>query len=430
MLAAGSAALLTSFFLLPACAQADDSPKPPDTTAATSTSPASPASTVVGGDQLGRSGDQVAPKPGAHAPTLPRDLTARSWIVADAETGDVLASHDAHRALPPASTLKMLFADTVLPKFDKDTTHKVKASDLAGMGEGSSLVGVKENLTYTVHDLWLGVFLRSGNDAVHVLAAMNGGVDKTVKEMNAHAKELNALDTHVVTPDGYDEPGQVSSAYDLTLFARQGMQNPDFRQYVSTVRAQFPGDWKKDKKSGKKKREHFQIQNTNRLLSGDVGLNPYPGIAGVKNGYTTNAGNTFTGVAERDGHVLLVTVMHPEPGHLKVYTEARSLLDWGFKADGKVQPVGTLVPPDRTQGQAAGASGKGKGAASQGKNPGGASHASLTGASAAADGSDTGMGTAFGITGAALALLTLIGFVVHRRWPLQSASGRRHRPRS
>jgi serine-type D-Ala-D-Ala carboxypeptidase (penicillin-binding protein 5/6) len=425
VLAAGSAALLTSF-LLPACAQADDSPKPPDTTAATAS--ASSASSVVGGDRLGRSGDQVAPGPGAEAPALPDDLTARSWIVADAETGDVLASHDAHRKLPPASTLKMLFADVVLPKFDKDTTHKVQASDLAGMGEGSSLVGIKENLTYTVHDLWLGVFLRSGNDAVHVLAAMNGGVDKTVKEMNARAKELNALDTHVVTPDGYDEPGQVSSAYDLTLFARQGMQNPDFRQYVSTVRAEFPGDWKKDK-GGKKKREHFQIQNTNRLLSGDVGLNPYPGIAGVKNGYTTNAGNTFTGVAERDGHVLLVTVMHPEPGHLKVYKEARSLLDWGFKADGKVDPVGTLVAPVDAQAKQAGGSTKGKGAASQGKNPGGANHASLTGASASS-GDSSGMGTAFGITGGALALLTLIGFVVHRRWPLQTPSGRRRRPRS
>lgn len=414
MLAAGSAALLTSF-LLPACAQAVDSPKPTDTAATAST---------VGGDRLGHSDTQVQPRPEADAPALPDDLTARSWIVADAETGDVLAAHDAHRPLPPASTLKMLFADVVLPKLDKDTKHKVEPSDLAGMGEGSSLVGIKEGLTYSVHDLWLGVFLRSGNDAVHVLAAMNGGVDETVKEMNAHAQELNALDTHVVTPDGYDKPGQVSSAYDLTLFARQGMQNPDFRDYVSTVRAQFPGDWKKDD-DGKKKREHFQIQNTNRLLSGDVGLNPYPGIAGVKNGYTTNAGNTFTGVAERDGHVLLVTVMHPEAGHLKVYQEAASLLDWGFKADGEVQPVGELVPPDHAEADPAG--GPGKGASSEGKNPGGASHASLAGASGSDD--SDGMGTAFGVTGGALALLTLVAFVVHRRWPLQVPTGRRRRRR-
>jgi D-alanyl-D-alanine carboxypeptidase (penicillin-binding protein 5/6) len=382
VLAAGSAALLTSF-LLPACAQADDSPKPSDTAATVSTP------STVGGDRLGLSGTQVEPRPGAHAPALPDDLTARSWIVADAETGDVLASVDAHRRLAPASTLKMLFADVVLPKFDKDTTHKVVPSDLAGMGEGSSKVGIKENLTYTVHDLWLGVFLRSGNDAVHVLSAMNGGVEKTVQEMNARAKELNALDTHVVTPDGYDMPDQYSSAYDLTLFARAGMQNPDFREYVSTVRAQFPGEWEKDddgKDKGEKKRKHFEIQNTNRLLSGDPrGLAPYPGIAGVKNGYTTNAGNTFTGVAERDGHVLFVTVMHPDEGGLEVYKEAASLLDWGFAADGKVAPVGKLVPPDHPQSDPAGGPGKGN-SKSGGKNPGGASHASLTGAGASGDG--------------------------------------------
>jgi D-alanyl-D-alanine carboxypeptidase (penicillin-binding protein 5/6) len=379
---------------------------------------------TVGGDRLGESGTQVEPGAGADAPPLPDDLTARSWIVADAESGDVLAAHNAHWPLPPASTLKMLFADVVLPKLDKNATHRVEPSDLAGMGEGSSLVGIKEELSYTVHDLWLGVFLRSGNDAVHVLAAMNGGVDRTVKEMNARAQELNALDTHVVSPDGYDKPGQVSSAYDLTLFARQGMQNPDFRDYVSTVRAQFPGEWKKDD-DGKKKREHFQIQNTNRLLTGDVGLNPYPGIAGVKNGYTTNAGNTFTGVAERDGRVLLVTVMHPDTGGLTVYREAASLLDWGWKADGAVQPVGELVPPDHPQADPAG--GPGKGGSHDERNPGGASHASLTGASATDDGS--GMGTAFGVTGGALALLTLVVFVVHRRWPLQ-VSGRRRRDRS
>ena len=72
---------------------------------------------TVGGTRLGAAGTQVDLASGA--PVLPKDLTARSWIVADAESGDVLASHNAHWRLPPASTLKMLFADTVLPKFPK-----------------------------------------------------------------------------------------------------------------------------------------------------------------------------------------------------------------------------------------------------------------------------------------------------------------------
>ncbi|MEU1696837.1 D-alanyl-D-alanine carboxypeptidase, partial [Streptomyces hirsutus] len=298
---------------------------------------------TVGGTRLGQAGTQVNLASGV--PVLPKGLSARSWIVADAESGKVLAAHNAHWRLAPASTLKMLFADTLLPKWPSSTEHKVESSDLAGIGSGSSMVGIKEDETYTVHDLWLGVFLRSGNDAVRVLAAMNGGVESTVKEMNEHAEELQAFDTVVVSPDGYDAEGQVSSAYDLTLIARSGLQKKDFREYASTVRADFPGETKKNKK-GKKVRDSFEIQNTNRLLSGDYDVPVYQGIAGVKNGNTTNAGATFTGVAEQDGRVLLVTVMNPEKKESNgVYKETAKLLDWGFKAAGKVDPVGELVPP-------------------------------------------------------------------------------------
>ncbi|MER7667663.1 D-alanyl-D-alanine carboxypeptidase [Kitasatospora sp. NPDC096128] len=288
------------------------------------------AASTVGGERLGRPAVQVAPLAGA--PALPAELTGRSWLIADAGTGEVLAARDAHRPMPPASTLKMLFADTVLPKLDRSTEHQVTPAELADLGVGSSLVGVKENLPYRVEDLWRGVFLSSGNDAVHVLAHMNGGVRQTVSEMQARAQSLQARDTKVVSPDGYDMDGQVSSAYDLTLFARAGLRNADFRSYCATRTARFPGGL--DKATGQ--RTAFDIANTDRLLG------KYPGLIGVKNGYTTNAGATFTGAAERGGRTLLVTVMHPE-AQGKVYDEAASLLDWGFAAAGKVQPVGQLV---------------------------------------------------------------------------------------
>ncbi len=284
----------------------------------------------VGGERLASPDVQVAPLAGA--PALPKALSGRSWLVADAQTGEVLAARNAHLQLPPASTLKMLFADTVLPKFDRALEHRVVPAELAGLGTGSSLVGVKENLPYRVEDLWRGVFLSSGNDAVHVLAHMNGGIPQTVAEMQARAGTLQARDTKVVSPDGYDMDGQVSSAYDLTLFARAGLRNADFRSYCGTRTAHFPGGL--DKLTGQ--RTSFDIANTDRLLG------TYPGLIGVKNGYTTNAGATFTGAAERGGRTLLVTVMHPE-AQGKVYEEAASLLDWGFAAAGKVQPVGRLV---------------------------------------------------------------------------------------
>lgn len=297
---------------------------------------------TVGGAQLGRTGVQVDPLPGA--PALPAGLSALSWIVSDDGTGQVLAARNAHWRLAPASTLKTLFADTVLPKLPSWWTHRVTDADLAGMGQGSSQVGVVSGQSYKVSDLWLGVFLRSGNDAVHVLAAMNGGVPATVAQMQAKALALGADDTRVVTPDGYDEPGQVSSAYDLSLFARDGLRNPDFARYCATAAAEFPGG------TGTRSRP-FEIDNTDRLLSGIDGVSHYPGLIGVKNGYTTNAGNTLVVAARRDGRTILVTVMNPQSGaYNAVYTEARELLDWGFAADGQVRPVGSLNPVVATAG--------------------------------------------------------------------------------
>ncbi|MEU9378610.1 D-alanyl-D-alanine carboxypeptidase [Streptomyces sp. NPDC048255] len=361
--------------------------------------PAAPAPPVsmstVGGSLLGQPGTQVNLLPGA--PALPTSLTGRSWIVADAESGEVLAAHNAHWRLPPASTMKMLFADTVLPSLPKDQVHKVTDEDMEGVGPGSSLVGVKEDHEYSVHDLWLGVFLRSGNDAVHVLSAMNGGIEKTVKDMQAHAEELQALDTHVVSPDGYDSPEQVSSAYDLTLIARSGLQKQDFREYCGTVEAKFPG-----LQEAGKPRDFFEIQNTNRLMTGAGGISPYKGIAGVKNGNTTMAGSTFTGAAQQGSRKLLVTVMNPGAGGANsVYEETAALFDWGFAAAGKVKPVGELVPP-----KGADTTSHGSPAQSHENNP-----------SAGGAGAGGGAGTALGVAGGALAVLAGGAFVVNRRWP-------------
>ncbi|QIQ01702.1 D-alanyl-D-alanine carboxypeptidase family protein [Streptomyces liangshanensis] len=310
-------------------------PAPSPAAARARTEPVPPAAGPTGGADralLYEPGTRVRPAPGA--PSLPGDVSALSWLVADAVTGDVLAARDAHRRLPPASTLKTLFAVTALPHLSEHARHTVTEDDLAGIGEGSSLVGVIPGQSYKVADLWRGVFLSSGNDAVRVLAAMNGGWDSTVTQMREKARRLGALDTHVVSPDGYDEPGQVSSAYDLAVFGRTGLASAEFVRYSSTAEAQFPGD-----------KGTYGIQNTNRLLSGAGGVERYPGLIGVKNGYTSRAGNTLIAAARRGDRTLLVTVMNPQSGASQaVYEEARSLLDWGFDAAGQVTPVGSLRP--------------------------------------------------------------------------------------
>ncbi|MEU6028884.1 serine hydrolase [Streptomyces tauricus] len=317
----------------PTPSTANPPPAPPSSSSPPSlpSQPATP-STHATHATLDRPGTQVRLRAGA--PGVPREMSARSWLVADADTGDVLAAHNAHLALPPASTLKALFALTVLPVLPPAVRHTVTEADLADIGPGSSLVGVRAGRTYRASDLWRGVFLNSGNDAVHVLAEMNGGWRATAAQMQAKARSLGAHDTRVVSPDGYDMPGQVSSAYDLAVFGRAGLRNTDFVRYCATVRAKFPGDgWA------------YEIENTNRLLTGADGVAAYPGLIGIKNGSTSQAGSTLVAAARRGGHTLVVTVMDPqEGGRFAVYEEARALLDWGFGATGRVDPVGSLQP--------------------------------------------------------------------------------------
>jgi serine-type D-Ala-D-Ala carboxypeptidase (penicillin-binding protein 5/6) len=292
--------------------------------------PGAPPPAAASPAVLYRPGVQVRPHRGV--PRVP-DVSALSWVVADADSGEVLAAHDAHRRLPPASTLKTLFALTVLPLLPGGLRHTVGANELADIGPGSSLVGVAEGQTYQVADLWRGVFLNSGNDAVHVLAGLSGGWRTTAARMQAKALALGARDTHVRSPDGYDTPGQVSSAYDLAVFGRAGLRNADFARYCGTAEARFPGrgGW------------WYGIRNTNRLLTGADGVAPYDGLIGIKNGYTSHAGNTLVAAARRGDRTLVVTVMNPQAGGgFTVYEEARALLDWGFGAAGRVDPVGSL----------------------------------------------------------------------------------------
>lgn len=100
----------------------------------------------------------------------------------------------------------------------------------------------------------------------------------------------------------------------------------------------------------------FGIENTNRLVTGEDGVGRYPGIIGIKNGYTSQAGHTLISAARCGGRTLLVTVMNPQHGGgFAVYEEARTLLDWGFPAAGHLDPVGSLRPPPPPKTALAGA---------------------------------------------------------------------------
>ncbi len=286
---------------------------------------------TVGGPKLAATG-VIVDKPDS-VPEPPHGTDA-SYLIADLDTGQVLAAKNPHAWLLPASTIKTLTSLVVLPVVP--ATTKVVATDDEVNADGTR-VGMISGATYTVDDLFHGLVLMSGNDAAYALADAYGGRDKTVAAMNQQAGRLGAWDTVVVDPSGLDAPGQRSSAYDLALFGRAVMQLPAYRTLAATRTYTFPGGTDRTGKAF----PAFEIQNHNQLLE------KYPGTIGVKNGYTTGARNTFIGAATRNGRTLLITQMGSTG--TPSWMQQAALLDWAFAHAEQLRPVGTLVAPGSAQ---------------------------------------------------------------------------------
>ncbi|KAA8964285.1 D-alanyl-D-alanine carboxypeptidase family protein [Mycobacterium sp.] len=242
------------------------------------------------------------------------DGPAQTWIVADLDTGQVLAARDENVVHPPASTIKVLLALAALDALNLDSTV---VADTADTEVECSCVGIKAGRAYTVRQLLDGLLLVSGNDAANTLAQLLGGQQSAVAAMNAKAAALGAVNTHATTPsglDGPDGPGS-STAHDLALIFRAALANPVFAQITAEPSAMFPGD------GG----EH-EIVNQDELLY------RYPGAIGGKTGFTNAARKTFVGAAARDGRRLVVAMMYGlvHAGGPTYWDQAANLLDWGF----------------------------------------------------------------------------------------------------
>jgi D-alanyl-D-alanine carboxypeptidase (penicillin-binding protein 5/6) len=286
-----------------------------------------PRADVVGGPALANPG--IAVHRLAGSTPLPA-VAADSWLLADLTTGEVLAAKGAHHRALPASMLKTLTAITLMPQLDRTT--EITATDAEVRADGGH-VGMVAGATYTLWDLWHGLLLPSANDAAAAIADANGGMAHTVSQMQAMATHLGALDTSVRNDSGLDDLKQLSSAYDMALFARAAMQIPDFQTVTASVSYDFPG---RPVAAGAH-RATYKIYSQNRLL-----LHGYPGTIGGKTGFTSLAHRTFWGAASRNGHTLVVTLFQI---HDPTEKAARALLDWGFANEAKVAPVGTLVEP-------------------------------------------------------------------------------------
>ncbi|MFC4853402.1 D-alanyl-D-alanine carboxypeptidase family protein [Actinophytocola glycyrrhizae] len=274
----------------------------------------------VGGSRMGECGI-VQPEES----DAPPPVTAATWIIADLDSGAVLAAKDPHARERPASLIKVLLAIVVIRELRPETVVEGTQEDANQEG---TRVGIGPGGQYTVDQLLHALVMRSGNDAAYALARALGGTEVALEKMNALAKELGALDTRAATPSGLDGPGMTTSAYDQSLIFRAAMGHEEFAAAAKTARIDFPGY------AG---RPGFQVTNDNRLLG------TYEGFLGGKTGFTDDSRHTYVGAAEREGRRLVVVLLRGEREQEPLAEQGASLLDYGFGLARDAKPVGELV---------------------------------------------------------------------------------------
>ncbi|WP_295100784.1 D-alanyl-D-alanine carboxypeptidase family protein [Selenomonas sp.] len=236
------------------------------------------------------------------------NLMARSAILIEAKTGNVLYERNKDERRYPASTTKIMTLILALEKGNLDDMVTV-GPNAVGI-EGSSLY-LEKGDKMPLRELLTGMMMQSGNDAtVAVAEHIAGSVPAFAKMMTDKAREIGAVGTNFVNAHGLPDDNHYTTAHDLARITAYGYSLPEFESIVSVQDADF--NWLHDASK--------HITSENKLLW------QYRGGNGVKTGYTERAGRCVVSAAKRDG-VQLIAVVLDDP---VMWTDAYAMLDYGF----------------------------------------------------------------------------------------------------
>jgi len=244
------------------------------------------------------------------------DVTAKAFVIMDAETGKILLSNNSRTLLPPASTLKIMTAMYVLNRLKMD--DQVQVSAYAASAPPSK-INIKEGEVYTVRELMYALLLSSANDGARALAERAAGSEGSFcQQVTQQVRQWGAYRTTVCTANGLPNDSQFTSAEDLALLFRRAMQNPEFAKIVGT--------------------KYYDIQGGRVLRNHDRFLFTTPLARGGKTGYTRAAMHTYVGMFQNQDKAIIVSVM----GSKKMWADLRTLIEKGFALEGK--PIAKLEP--------------------------------------------------------------------------------------
>ena len=241
---------------------------------------------------------------------------AKSAIMIEASTGEILFQKNKDEKLAPASMTKMMSMLLIMEeiengnlKWNEMITTSEKASSMGG-----SQIFLKVGEKMTVEDLLKGVAIASGNDAVVALAErVSGSEEQFVKRMNIRAKDLGLKNTNFINATGLTADNHYSSAYDMSLIAKELVKHEKILEFTST----YEDYLRKDTKSP------FWLVNTNRLVRFKEGVD------GLKTGFTDEAGYCLNATMKKD-NMRLITVVMKEENTSKRSADTTKMLDYGF----------------------------------------------------------------------------------------------------
>ncbi len=241
---------------------------------------------------------------------------ASSAIMIEASTGEILFQKNADEKLAPASMTKMMSLLLIFEEIDKGN---IKWDEMITTSEHASSMGgsqifLKVGEKMSALDMIKGITIASGNDATVAMSERVAGSEESfVKRMNERAKELGLKNTNFVNATGLDADNHYSSAYDMSLIAKELVKHEKVLEFSSTYE-----DYLRKGTSNP-----FWLVNTNRLVKF------YPEIDGLKTGFTNSAKYCLTATAKKDG-MRLITVVMNEPDTGKRSSDTKKMLDYGF----------------------------------------------------------------------------------------------------
>lgn len=245
-------------------------------------------------------------------------LSAKAAISYDTSTNSLLYAKEIDKKLPMASLTKIMTAIIALENIDLNS--EVTVSDkAASIGEGT--MGLSKGESLTIEELLYGLLLQSGNDAGETIAESSPfGRDGFMHLMNKKAEEMGLSNTRFTNPTGLQGDGaQYSTVKELVALTRYAMQNEKFREIVSTYEKVIPQSHK---------HKEFRLFNETNLLT------TYPGVKGVKTGFTDEAGMCLVTYLSYEGHEIIAVLLNSQNRRL----EMKELLDFSLLSIGIKPP--------------------------------------------------------------------------------------------